>query len=667
MIHVSEKKRKTLLIFSSVCILLLFCLLLAKFFRLQVLEHERWERRAEAQHFFLVKEPFRRGTFFENTSLKKGEQPLAFSIEVPLYHLYADPKSIPEEQKKEIRENILRLLCPQIKEATKMAGELRKKSRSRRLISWLSEEQKALFSSWWFPYAKKYHLPSNALFFVADFKRFHPMGHLLGQVIHTIQEKRDEATGKALPTGGLELSLNSYLEGAVGWRRLMRSPHNSLETGEVLVAPIHGADVELTISPVIQAILEEELEKGVKLNQAKGGIAIMVEPKTGHVLALAQYPFFFPDTYQDYFNTPELAEHSKMKAIIDTVEPGSPMKAFTVACAFKANRERKENNLIPVVDPLEKIATSCGSFPGRSKRISDVHKHSFLNLYMGVQHSSNIYMATIAGRVSRIMGDEWYRHQLSLFGFGEKTGIELVGECPGLLPHPGKLNAHKKLEWSKATPYSLAMGYNIQVTGAQMVRGYSAIANKGVLPTLTLVRKITRVDENGESQILVDHTGEEWSQNFPRVLDQDDALELVRALKFVTKPGGTATRADINGYTEAGKTGTTMKLVGGRYSEHAHFASFVGFAPAMNPAFVLYVGLDEPLVGYIPGRGTNHQGGTCAAPIFREVGRRTLEFLGVPMDDPFGFPPQDPRSDQKKADWYKENLALTKLCEQWNR
>ena len=645
---------------------MLFFILGAKFFKLQVIEHDRWEKRAEAQHFFMIKEPFRRGTFIANSSLKRGVHPEQFAIDVPLYHLYADPKSIPDARKKEIREGIIRLLCPQIKEATKMASELKRRSRSRRLVTWLTEDQKALFSAWWFPYARKYHLPSNALFFVPDFKRFHPMGRLLGQVLHTIQEKRDEVTGKAFPTGGLELALNSYLEGSVGCRRLMRSPHNSLETGEVLRKPIHGCDVELTISPVLQAIVEEELEKGVKQHGAKGGFALLVDPETGHILALAQYPFFFPDTYQEYFNDPELAERSKVKAIIDTVEPGSPMKAFTVSCALAANRERKERNLSPIFSPMEKISTRSGMFPGRSKPITDVHAHGFLNMYLGVQKSSNIYMATLGGRISHGMGDEWYRKKLASFGFGEKTGIELLGESSGLLPTPGKVNAFKRLEWSKGTPYTLAIGYNIQVTGAQMARAFCALAHEGILPRLTLIRKITREHDDGMVETIVDHTGEEWTKNFPHIICPDDAHETLSAMKFVTKPGGTAPKADIYGYTEAGKTGTTMKLVGGKYSNHAHFASFVGCAPVRHPAFVLYVGLDEPKVGYVPGRGTNHQGGTCAAPIFREIGRRTLEFLGVPMDDPYGFPSQDPRSDPKKADWYKENEALTKLHQRWN-
>ena len=124
------------------------------------------------------------------------------------------------------------------------------------------------------------------------------MGRVLGQVLHTIREKRDETTGTSFPTGGLELSLHHYLEGSSGMRRLMRSPHHSLETGEVLAQPVHGADVELTISHVIQAIMEDALEKGIKQYRAKRGFAIMVDPKTGHVLGLAQYPFFFPDAYQ---------------------------------------------------------------------------------------------------------------------------------------------------------------------------------------------------------------------------------------------------------------------------------------------------------------------------------------------------------------------------------
>lgn len=668
MIFLTPKRRHFLLLFAGTCSGFLFCLLIAQFFRLQVLEHERWKRRAEAQHYFIVKEPFRRGTFYANTSVQPLHEgrPIAFAIDVPLYHLYADPKSIPVSVRQEVGENIIRLLTPPLKESMKMGAELRRKSRSRRLVSWISEQQKNLFTTWWRPYAKKHRIVSNALFFVSDFKRFHPMGRLLGQVLHTIQERRNEVTGKACPTGGLEMALDKVLEGSVGYRRLMRSPHNSLETGEVLKEPSHGADVELTINHCIQAIVEEELERGVKQHKAKGGIAVMVNPRTGEILALAQYPFFFPDKYQDYFNNLKLAEHAKIKPITDTNEPGSPMKALTASLALKANRVLKQQGKPPVFSLLEKIPTSLGNFPGRSKPLTDVHSHKFLNFYMAVQKSSNIYMATLAGRVVKALGEEWYREQLEqCFGLGKKTGVELIGESQGVLPRPGKVTPGGHLEWSRGTPYTLAIGYNVQVTSLQFARAMCVIASGGILPELTLVRKIFRTTDSGR-QVLLDNTSQERVRKFPRVFEEEDIAEVVRALKYVTKTGGTAAKADINGYTEAGKTGTSMKLVNGQYTDKAHFSSFVGFAPAKNPAFVLFVGLDEPWVGYIPGMGLNHRGGTCATPIFREIGRRTLEFLGVPMDDPYGFPSQDPRGDPSKADWHAETEAARILLQQWD-
>jgi cell division protein FtsI (penicillin-binding protein 3) len=668
-IQIPNKRKLKILSFAFLGALLCFLLLEVQFFRLQVFEHEKWKKRGENQYFFYVKEPFRRGAFYANTSLRRGEEGKAvpFTIDVPLYHLYADSKTIPPEVRKEVCERVLKILSPKLKEATKLIAELKRKSRSRRLVSHLSEHEKVLFCSWWYPFAKEHGIPSNALFFVSDFKRFHPMGHLLGQTLHTIQERRDEVTGKAYPTGGLELSLNKLLEGSMGLRRLMRSPRNSLETGDVLKEPVDGLDIELTINHVIQAIVEEELERGVQQARAKGGMAVMVEPRTGQILALAQYPFFNPDHYQEYFNDKKLVENTKMKAQVDAYEPGSPMKAFTISLALKANKILKEQGKKPFFAPLEKIATSSGNFPGRKKAMTDVHFHRFLNMYMGIQKSSNIYVATIGGRMAGAMGDAWYRNELEkTFGLGTKTGIELCGESSGVLPTPGKLHANGTMEWSKGTPNVLAIGYNVQVTALQMARAYSVIASGGVLPELTLVRRVFKRTKDGKREVIFDNSQGARVKNFPRVMDEDIVNEIKKAMKYVTKPGGSASKADIHGYTECGKTGTSMKLVGGKYSEKAHIVSFVGFAPADVPAFVLYICLDEPYVGYIPGRGTNHRGGTSAAPIFPRIGRRVLEFLGIPMDDPHGFPPQDPRRDPKKADWMKETEALESLYKAWN-
>ncbi len=631
-----------------------FTLLFLKFYKLQVVDYSTWTKKADAQHFISIRQPFQRGKIYARTRMNN----CMLAVEVPVSHLYADPKSIPAENRKEIVASILRMLSPTLTEAKKLKREITRTSRSRRLVSWIEEEQKRTFLSWWRQYAREERLPSNALFFIQDYRRVHPNGRLMGQVLHTVQERKDENTLRSFPTGGLELSLNRYLEGKLGLKRMARSPRHLIEMQEILEHVQNGSDIELTIDPVVQAIAEEELEKSALLYKAKSAWAVLIEPKTGHIIALAQYPFFNPDEYKRFFIRPELAQESKVKAITDTNEPGSPTKAITLALALKANAICKSQGKKPIFDPFEKINTSKGNFPGRRKAITDVHFHKCLNMYMGTQKSSNIYMATLAGRFTNALGDQWYRNELTnSFGFGQKTGIELPGESSGVVPLPGKLHPNGRAEWSKATPYSLAMGYNLQTTSLQMARAFCVFASGGYLPTPTLIRRVIQNDK-----VVLDTS----TKTFPRVLDEEIVATVVRALKFVTKPGGSAVRADIAGFTEVGKTGTSMKLVGGAYSDKRHYASFVGFAPASNPRFVLLVGLDEPAPGYVPGRGLNHMGGTCAAPTFRNIAARTLEYLGVRPDDPFGYPKGDPRSDLSKADWMAETEALQKLYDKWN-
>ena len=137
-------------------------------------------------------------------------------------------------------------------------------------------------------------------------------------------------------------------------------------------------------------------------------------------------------------------------------------------------------------------------------------------------------------------------------------------------------------------------------------------------------------------------------------------------MKYVTKPRGSSPKGDIQGYTEVGKTGTSEKIVGGTYSKKNHISTFIGFAPAKDPRFVLLIAIDEPEFKYIPGVGRNQMGGNCSAPAFREIGLRALQYLGVEPDDPFGYPVGDPRRDETKADWIKETKALQELYDQWN-
>lgn len=484
---------------------------------------------------------------------------------------------------------------------------------------------------------------------------------------YIIQNQKDELTNQALPTGGLELYFNSYLQGKQGKRRLMRSPRNALETGEVIAYPEHGADIYLTINSCLQEIVEEELAKGVKKSKSKGGWAGMMDPRTGEILALAQYPIFYPPDYQNYFNNPQLIEDTKVKAVTDATEPGSVFKPFTMAVALKANQQLRQKGERELFSTEEKIATSNGRFPGRSKPITDTSLHYYLNMDMGMQKSSNIYMGRIAERMVARMGNEWYRRQLQLFGFGQKTHLELPAESAGVLPTPGKLHPNGALEWSVPTPFSLAMGHNIQVTTIQLLRAYSVLANGGYLVQPTLVRQIIKKDLQGKQEVLLDHSSTERLKAFPRILDEEIVNRVLRSMRYVTKPGGTAIRADVPGYTEVGKTSTPKKIINGMYSETKYRPVFGGFTPVKEAAFVLVVIMDEPEYGYIPGIGKNHNGGNCTADVFREIAKRSLAYLGIPPDDPYGYSYGDPRRDVDKTVWMKETRELQEIYNKWNK
>lgn len=656
-----EKKR---LVIVAMSLFFLFSLLIAQYFKIQILDGEKWKTAALLQHEFIVKEPFKRGTFFADNLIKEGHsqtpQPLVF--DVTKFHLYIDPLSIPEAFKSKAAETILTLASLD----APMKAEFWVKSRSRRLAKWLDRETKEAILQWWYPFAKQHKIPRNALYFVTDYQRSHPFGELLGQVLHTIREMKDETTSECFPTGGLEAYFNEELKGKQGTRKLLRSPLNHLEIDKVIEPPEDGADIYLTINHYIQAIAEEELEKGVKIAQAKGGWAVMMDPVSGEILALAQYPFFDPANYRNYFNDAEKIEDAKVKSVTDAFELGSIMKPITVALGMKANEELAAQGKKEIFHPLDKIDVTRSIFPGRAnKPLKDLSRHKVLNMYMALQKSSNVYMAQVVDRIIETLGNNWYRKALvETFGFGEKTGIELPAEACGMVPKPGKIYPNGALEWSLPTPYSLSIGYNLLATSLQMLRAYAVFANGGYLPKPTLIKKIVKKD-----QVILDQT--RGKREFPRVLSEQIVKEVIRGIKYSTKPGGTGHLAEINGFSDAGKTGTAEKIVSGVYSKKRCISSFVGFAPASldktPPArFVLIVTIDEPEPIFLEGGIKNYLGGRCAAPVFREIAKRTLEFLGVIPDDPCGYPVGDPRHDSSKADWMQQVKELKLLYEQWN-
>lgn len=650
--------------FRLVCIFLfqtfLFCLIVLKFYQVQIIEGEKWENKALCQHIKYESIPYKRGAFYSNIFLKKGAQKKqSFALDVPKFHLYIDPMKLKDSVKKPMMEKLFSLIETSSEKKEKIQRDFQKKSRYRRIYSFIDRTILDQILDWWKPFYKNEKLESNALFYSQEYQRSHPLGTCLGQVLHTVLKEKDSMSKKALPTGGLELAFKDLLEGKSGKKVFISSPNNRLDDPRVLEEKEDGADIYLTIDHFIQTICEEELEQGVKRANAKGGWAVMMDPNTGDILALAQYPFFDPSNYQKYFNEKELEEHTRCKPIVDTFEPASIMKPIIMAIAMQANEELEKKGEKPLFAPDEKIDTKSGKFPGRTFPLKDGKCHYFMNMDIALQRSANIYMGKIMSRIVEKMGDLWLKEKLEYLGFGEKTGVEFPAEASGLVPTPGKLHPNGTLEWSKPTPYSLAIGHNLLVNSLQMSVCYSMICNGGYKVSPTLIKKI--VKNKDDKEVVIPKPEKSL---LVKVLTEDMANRLKKSLKFVTKPGGSARLGEVIGYTEAGKTGTSEKIIDGEYSHEKYISSFIGFAPVEDTKFVLMVVMDEPEKKWIPGVGTNHLGGVCSAPVFSKIAERTLHYLGVAPDDPFSYSKKNIKG--KKADMTDEIEELKNIYLKWN-
>ncbi|MEG0036684.1 MAG: penicillin-binding protein 2 [Victivallaceae bacterium] len=644
------------ILFVALSLVFLFSLLIVRYFQIQVLEGDRWESEALLQHRTTIKEPFKRGTFFSNSSLKRNsnEEPRSLVVDVTKFHLCLDALMLPERFRDE---TVLRLVeLSGSKTFAELRPEFDKRSRFRKLIRWIDPVTKDRILEWWKPYAVKRKIPLNAIFFVKDYKRSYPFGKLLGQVLHTIRENKDDKTLEAFPTGGLEARFNDILKGCLGERQLLRSPLNRLDADILIKPPQDGADVYLTIDHCIQNIVEEELEKGVLKCMAKGGRAVLMDPYTGEILALAQYPFFDPTFYKDFFNDPEKIEYTKVSSVTDAFEPGSVMKPITMAIALKANEELTNSNRIPFFNEEQAIDVTRTLFPGRKAfPLKDISSNKKLNMYMAIQKSSNVYMAQIIDMLINVLDCKWYRAMLTEFGFGKKTGIELPGETMGFVPSLNGFYKNGSPEWSISTPYSLAIGYNILATNLQIAAAYASIANGGFLIKPTLIKKIVFFD-NGKPVIMENVVRDRGS--FKRIVSRDIARTVMKAMTYTTLPGGTAVTAGLDKYTTAGKTGTTEKIVDGKYCKKKHITSFVGMAPAdlnfSNPVrFVLMVSIDEPAYVIREDGTKNYMSGRSSAVVFGSIAEKVLSYLGVVPD--------------KNATVLNEDVRVLKqLYEEWN-
>ena len=427
-----------------------------------------------------------------------------------------------------------------------------------------------------------------------QFSRFYPARELAAHVIGYVNKE-------ATPVMGIERALDYYLRGQDGWRESERDGRRRelARFRNREVEPSDGLNVELSIDQTVQHHVETEISRLVRKYQPQGISVIVSEPATGSVLALANYPSFEPN---EFYNTEKFPiAWQRNRALTDLIEPGSTFKMVPAAAALNEG----------IVRPLDTFETDLArvKYEGRTVRLPDDH-HNYESLTMEeiVIKSSN----RGAAQLGMMLGAKRLHDYAAAFGFGEATGCVLDGEVDGRL-HPVR-------DWDGLTITRMPMGHAISATPLQVHFATSVFANHGVLMEPRLVRRV------------FDRQGNEIVRFAPkarhRVVSAEVAATVAEMLAEVVGESGTARRAAIDGFRVAGKTGTTQKLVDGRYSRRHHVASFTGFLPAENPRLVITVVVDDPQlsgIGY---------GGVVAAPAFRNIARKCINYLGIRPTQP---------------------------------
>ena len=423
-------------------------------------------------------------------------------------------------------------------------------------------------------------------------------GHILGHV-------DIDGVGRA----GLELKYDEFLQGIPGRRALIRDRrgYRRVDAEALVVPPVDGQTLVLTIDLIRQTILEEELASGVKDAGAKRGSAIAVDPHSGAIMAMANVPSFDPNRPQD---TP--VNTWRNSAITDRLEPGSSFKLVGATAAIELD--------VTAMD--DSIDTGNGTLRLYGRTMQDTNPYGEIPFHDVIVRSSNIGMAKTA---QHMQPGDLYRYARN-FGFGQKTWIDLPGEITGYLK---KTNL-----WSRTTLTSMSIGYEVDVTLLQLVMAYAALANGGLLHQPYIVAE--RRDVTGKVLWEAAHDPAR-TDSVRRVFDAQTAQTLLPAFIDVVERG-TARQAKMDQFSIAGKTGTARKVVDGQYAG-GHRATFVGFFPANNPRVAMIVVLDEPQ--------TSIYGGAVSAPIFRRVAERwigTLEDMTRPLPRPaVSVPDEDMR------------------------
>jgi cell division protein FtsI/penicillin-binding protein 2 len=426
---------------------------------------------------------------------------------------------------------------------------------------------------------------TKAIFTEDDQIRVYPGQRLAAHVLGYVAND-EEQTGLS----GIECSFNSKLAGVPGWRKteMDKRQRELVAYRDQDVAPRDGLAAVLTLDAGLQNIVESELAEGMKAHSPISISCVMVRPRTGEILALATLPNFDPN-HPGAFSMDDL----RPRVISDVAEPGSTFKIVVVTGALN-------EHLITLNDIFD---CGMGRFTYAGRTLHDHKPYNLLTVLNIITYSSNIGAAKIGLR----LGEQTLWQYIHRFGFGERTGIPLPAEAPGIV--------HAVTNWNKISIAQIPMGQGVAVTSLQMVMAMCAIANNGILMRPMLVNRLE--ESNGTLAVQYD------PQPVRRVASAETIRDMVKALKTVPTAEGTAAAARLDHYTVAGKTGTAQKVENGKYVQK-FYSSFIGFFPADNPELCISVGMDEAKDG--------HYGGEIAAPVFHAIAERAANYLNIKPD-----------------------------------
>ncbi|RMG54203.1 MAG: penicillin-binding protein [Acidobacteria bacterium] len=527
---------------------------------LQIVQHEAMLALAERQQQRTIRITPLRGIIYDRLGRELARS-------VPVESIFAVPAEVTSSRRTALR--LARLLQLDSRTVLKKLSQPREFVWIQRKVS--PEQADAI---------KALKLPG--IHFVRENKRYYPNGPLAAHVLGYVSI--DE-----VGLDGVELAYDAHLRGEEGYV-LVQKDARGRSYGRTQLPVFKGQDLTLTLDAAIQLETEKALRAAVRQSGARSGVAIVMQPKTGDILALANVPTFNPNSFS---KTSE--DHRRNRALRDIYEPGSVFKIVTYAAALEEHRATPDE----MIDCLEGRIVLAGHV------IRDHKPFGLLSVREALENSSNVGAIQLALRV----GPQRFAEYIRRFGFGERTGIDLPGEARGIVRPVDK--------WSRISIGSLAMGQEVGVTALQMRAAMATIANDGVWVQPHVVRTIHS------------RAGDILSETTParrRVIDARTARTLARMLEGVILRG-TGKRAQLNGYTAAGKTGTAQQIDPrtGRYSSTHYVASFAGFAPLNDPQICILVAIHRPRYG-------QHHGGDIAAPVFKQIAEMALHYLNVPPD-----------------------------------